>query len=216
LTYRNQIALFSIIFVSTLLLSGCGLLESPEEPIIEWASDCEGWAQDSLNLRASLAPNFNSDEELSEFFYNIGQTGFVKCKGDRATNVDFGETFRERAGITSELIIGPEFNFLTKLERVFLDRNKLREIPNMRALTNLKHIIFLQNEISEIPAYLFSFPNLTHMNLGGNNITEIPMEIIGSSLENFNVTGNPICNVDPEILTWIAESEVYLMISDCE
>ena len=101
---------------------------------------------------------------------------------------------------------------------VFLMRNQIEMIQLENVCQNIVALRLSENNLTEIPAALFSLPHLEHLSLFGNKIVRIPSEIASSKLTVLNIGENPIEELNcclPATLTKLVCSYCTLKSLDC-
>lgn len=103
----------------------------------------------------------------------------------------------------------------TSLESLNLDRNKLKRIPGISQLCNLKKLILSKNDIADFPEEIQSLVHLEKLDLNQNQIRVIPEGIFSCllKLKHLRLNNNRLSDL-PKDLATCQGSLQYLNLSN--
>ncbi|MFK7948234.1 MAG: leucine-rich repeat domain-containing protein [Saprospiraceae bacterium] len=96
----------------------------------------------------------------------------------------------------------------TSIKQIYCSNCNLYEIKNLDSLPNLEVIDLGYNNLDEIPN--LNFPNLKEIDLSNNNFRNINSSLLPSGLEVLTLSGNPLEVVPYNILTFQNLQELHL------
>lgn len=83
---------------------------------------------------------------------------------------------------------------MINLDSLNLSGNPLRRTPDLRNLQQLSTLNLSNTGLRDVPKGLFESPNLVQVDLSGNAVTEMPVELMQANPDltaNYNFRGNP-------------------------
>ena len=92
---------------------------------------------------------------------------------------------------------------LEGLKWLRLNGNKLNELPDLKALVNLRRIYLKNNRFTSVPETLKDLPSLTDVDLSGNPISEVPVWLAQKKgLKNLSFTRTMIKKLPDDLSAW--------------
>ncbi len=109
-----------------------------------------------------------------------------------------------------------DFDGLTNLEFLYLDKNSLTEVPAdlFDGLTNLETVSLRQNSLTEVPADLFDgLTNLEGVYLYDNSLTEVPADLFDglTNLETLDLSANSLTEVPADLFDGLTNLEILYL-----
>jgi Leucine-rich repeat (LRR) protein len=106
----------------------------------------------------------------------------------------------------------PEIGELQNLTQLYLSSNQLTALPpEIGELQNLTQLYLSSNQLTALPPEIVQLQNLKSLDLYRNNFSELPTVIQRLSLEQLDLSGNPL-PIPPEILgkpnSWINAKDI--------
>ena len=96
--------------------------------------------------------------------------------------------------------INEKLNQLQFIENIDLSGNRISKVSKNIKLPFLKTLNIERNYLNEFPEFIFHSQKLLSLNLYGNNIEVIPLEVnVLSKIKHLNIGDNPIKSIDSNI-----------------
>jgi Leucine-rich repeat (LRR) protein len=103
-----------------------------------------------------------------------------------------------------------ETSFLPSLVKLIVNNSRISSIiESVSCLTNLQLLHVKDNQIQELPAFIFRLQRLTDLDISMNGIPDIPV-MLQCILKIFKASGNNIASLPASMITWTSLTDLRI------
>lgn len=105
-------------------------------------------------------------------------------------------------------LVPAEIGKCTSLVDLDLRHNQIENLPQeIGKLENLVYLRLWGNKLTSLPETIGNMKSLNELYLKDNRLTSLPLSLTKLQLEYVDLIGNKLCNLSPEIETWVLKKD---------